>query len=349
MMQRQLAVLALVALAVATAVPTGATPTAAPGTVPTTTPAPTPSASPQFAPSGTAPSDVLGTLAPATPPTVAPAVPVSTAGLEVFTGQLLDIRSGYAFFTTGDAFKITPNFRVVDYFTGKPTPRVPGVKIFAKATLDPKTATIIELAITTHYVPPDKEYASVAGFAAKDSPFSLAPELNGGPRLTGRSVSVEFEVTVPTSTAITDSVYISTDQSGWVANAYQMDRVDSNTYRLRKFFASGTKFAWKVTRGAWATQEVGPDGADISPRNFLVKESDVQKATATVAAWQDQNGSQKNAGPNGIPTPFNPNPFASLPPNPRGPAQPQSTLAPNGLPPGCPTATTGACAPPTKK
>jgi hypothetical protein len=344
MMRRRFTVLALLVLAIGFAVPTGATPTPAPALTPT------PGPSTQATASGsTLPASTSATLAP-TAPTVAPARPVSTVNLKVFTGQLLDIRSGYAFFTTGDAFKIIPAVRVVDYFTGKPTTKTPGVKLFAKATLDPTNATIVELAITTRYLPPDTEYASVQGFAAKDSPFSLAPELNNGKRYTGKPVSVQFTVDVPSTTAITDNVYITTDESGWVPYAYRMDRINANQYRVTRVYASGTKFHWKVTRGSWATQQVALDGGDVPPREFTVSEGDVQNTSGKVERWADQSPSQQNAaGPNGIPTPFNPNPFSSLPPNPNGPAQPQSTLGPNGLPPGCPTATTGACAPAKKK
>jgi len=270
--------------------------------------------------------------------------------LKVFAGQLLDIRNGYAFFTTGDAFKILPNVNVVDYFTGKPTTRVPDVKLYAKATLDPATSTVVQLAITTHYVPPDTEYAEVQGFAAKGSPLSAAPELNTGEHYTGKAVFVQFTVTVPTTTALTDNVFITTDQSGWSPNAYLMSRIDANRYRLTRTFASGTKFFYKFTRGTFASVEVNADGSDINPRPYTVHESVAQNVDKEVVRWADQSPTQQqNAGPNGIPTPYNPNPFSSLPPNPNGPSQPQATLGPNGLPPGCPTATTGACAPTKKK
>ena len=35
-----------------------------------------------------------------------------------FTAQLLDLRGGYVYFTSGDAFKLADAYRLVDYDTG---------------------------------------------------------------------------------------------------------------------------------------------------------------------------------------------------------------------------------------
>src|SRR5271154_7337983 len=112
MMRRRFAMLALFALALGTAMPTGAAPTPPPTAALTPTPVPSAQETAQSTgPLVPVPTGTAGSHAPI-PPTVAPARPVSTVNLKVFTGQLLDIRSGYAFFTTGDAFKIIPAVRV---------------------------------------------------------------------------------------------------------------------------------------------------------------------------------------------------------------------------------------------
>jgi hypothetical protein len=90
------------------------------------------------------------TSAPATPSplvTTSP-VPAPPSNLIQYTGQLLDYRTGYVYFTNGNAFPIVDAPRVIDYFTGEPTTVAPQAKMFARATFDPATKTIIELAIT---------------------------------------------------------------------------------------------------------------------------------------------------------------------------------------------------------
>ena len=55
----------------------------------------------------------------------------------------------------------------------------------------------------------------------------------------------------------TSAVYISTDASGWNPQAIKMDRIDGQRYRAVRRFASGTKFAFRVTRGSWNSVELG--------------------------------------------------------------------------------------------
>jgi hypothetical protein len=266
-----------------------------------------------------------------------PSKPVDLDTLKSFTGQLLDVRGGYVYFTTGDAFKIAPTARVVDFATGEATTVTPDVKMFAKATLNPHTKEIVVLAITRRRLPADTEYASIKQFAAPTSPEQPAPELAGQIRLTGRPVAVTFFVQVPPTTPLTDDVYISTDASGWQPNAYRMDRVDAIHYRLTRSFASGTKFSYKYTRGSWNSVELAKTGLQPDARQFLVREADALRKDDVVFSWSDQQPNQPNAGPNALPTPFNPLGNSGFPPNTGGEPQPNKTLAPGGLPPGCST------------
>ena len=337
MMRRVLAVLTLAAVALAATPPalvrsqtqSRATPAPAVSIVPVTPPSVSlPSALP--APGASASTMPMGNFLSAPP-----SKPLDVGSLKSFTGQLLDVRGGYVYFTTGDAFAIARTARFVDYDSGEATTVTPDVKMFAKATLDPLSKQIIVLAITRRRLPADTQYASIKQFAAPTSPQQPAPELAGQIRLTGRPVAVTFFVQVPPTTPLTDDVYITTDASGWLANAYRMDRVDAIHYRLTRSFASGTKFAYKYTRGSWNSVEVDKTGLQPDARLFFVHEEDAFRKNDTVYGWSDQLPNQPNSGPNAVPTPFNPLGNSGFPPGTGGVPQPNKTFGPNGLPPGC--------------
>jgi hypothetical protein len=271
---------------------------------------------------------------------VALAIPsLAQSQLVRFTGQLLDVRNGYVFFTSGDAFKLAAGAKYADYDTGQPTALQAGPKIFARAILDPATKEVVELDLTT------KRLAQDATFTAAAQPLSAtkvttqrAPEIVGIPA-TGKEVAVAFVVTVPPTTPINARVYISTDASGWNPRAIEMDRIDGSRYRAVRRYASGTKFAFRVTRGSWNSVELGNDGLQSAPHEYYTKEVDAQEARVTVFAWSDSRGNTPQAAqPGAVPTPFNPNPFGdSNFPRPRatppgGFATPRPPSQPN-LPP----------------
>jgi hypothetical protein len=253
-----------------------------------------------------------------------------------FTGQLLDVRGGYVFFTSGDSFKLAPSPKMLDYDTGKPTALQPRPKLFARAIVDPASKQVVELDLTTKRLATDAAYAVTANPLSATKPATeRAPEIVGQ-RRSGREVAVAFVVIVPASTPLNAQIYISTDASGWNPQAIKMDRIDAQTYRAVRRFASGTKFAWRVTRGSWNSVEIGPDGLEAPAHQYEATEVDAQRATTTVVAWSDNRGNVPEAAqPGAIPTPFNPNPFppgglfppsrATPPggfPTPRPPAQP---------------------------
>jgi hypothetical protein len=300
-----------------------ATPVAAPTSAPEPSPSPAP-ASPQSSESPAHPAASPGASgAPAAAATPVPAI-------IKFSGELLDLRNGFVYFTTADAFKASPTLRIVDLDTGGPTKLVPGPRVYARATLDPASGSIVELALTKRHIAADaayqQAYAQAHSYVVAGSPTVVAPELLHGVRLTGRAVAVTFFVQVPPTTPITDDVFITTDASGWVPNAMKMDRIDALHYRLTRTYASGTKFAYRYTRGSWTSVEIGEDGLQGDPHAFFVPEVDAKRLTDVVYRWSDQNGTQPQAGPNAIPTPFNPNPFGGFP----------STLR-QGVPPPSPT------------
>lgn len=225
-----------------------------------------------------------------------------------FTAQLLDVRNGYAYFTTGDAFRLSDAYRLVDEETGAPTTTLPQVKMYARATFDPATRQIIELAVTKKRLVISKNLADFKQYAIVASSPAPAPEI-AGQKLTGRPVSVVFEVTVPPTTQLTDNIYISTDAGGWNAQEIKLDRIDAYRYRSSRTYASGTRFAYRVTRGTWNSVERGQDNLEPEPHQFLVREVDALAARVTVYHWSDENPSQPQAGPNSIPTPYSANPF----------------------------------------
>jgi hypothetical protein len=266
------------------------------------------------APGAESPSPAASASAPGGTPASASHTP---AALIRFTGQLLDLRNGYVFFTTADAFKVSPDLRVVDFDTGGPTKLVPGPPLFARATLDPASRSVVEIALTKRHLASDaafqQAYAQAHAYAVAGSPTVVAPELLHGTRLTGRAVAVTFFVQVPPTTPLTDTVYISTDASGWIANAMRMDRIDALHYRLTRIYASGTKFAYRYTRGSWNSVEVGENGLQGDAHEFFVPEVDAKRLTDVVYRWSDQNPTSPQVGPDSIPTPFNPSPFGNFP------------------------------------
>jgi hypothetical protein len=274
---------------------------------------PPPSTVPSMAPtSGPSPSQPIGST-PTPNAGASTPQPKPPSNLLTYTGQLLDVRNNYVYFTTGDAFAAVNPLRVVSYDTGLVTSVQPTTKMYAKATFDTTTHKIIELAITTHHVPVTQSTDALIGYAIEKSQKTAAEELSGGQRLTGRPVTVVFEVTAPPTTNITDTLYISTDAGGWNPMEIKLDRVDAYRYRAERTYASGTKFSYRVTRGSWNSVERGEDGLDSAPHQFFVREVDSLAARVTVYHWSDENPAHPEAGPESIPTPYNSNPFGGGP------------------------------------
>jgi hypothetical protein len=277
------------------------------------TAAPTPASTTATAAASVAP----GTLSVTPPP-----------NLVTYTGQLLDYRNNYVYFTSGDAFPAIDLPRIIDALTGQPTTLAPKAKMFARATFDPASKKIIELAITARRLQTSQSLGAATAFVVVGSTPAPAPEI-AGQNLTGRQVAVVFEVTVPPTTLFTDSVYISTDSSDWNPTAIKLDRVDAYRYRAQRFFASGTKFAYRVTRGTWNSVERGEDNLDPPAHQFFVREVDSLAARVTVYHWSDERGQSLGTGPQSIPTPYNASPFGG---GVGGIAVPQVKIPPTPLP-----------------
>ncbi len=324
------ALLATALPSLAQPIPPGSQPrplmTAAPAT-------PVPVAVPTLPPGATpAPGSLVpGAAAPVASPT-------PSGALLRFTGQLLDFRGGYAFFTTGDAFKLAPSLKIADYDGGGPTALQPAPRVFARAILDPSSHEVTELDLTRRRLPPDAAYAQTHAFAVAQSAPKANPELKPRPGFTGREVAVAFVVEVPATTPLDAQIYVSTDVSQWNPQAILMNRIDATHYRSVARFASGTVFYYRITRGSWQSEEIGEDGLEDPPTKFDVHESDAQLVRHTVYHWRDDRAGSVSApaAPGAIPTPFNPNPFlpGNVPGNfPRPPGAPTPGPRTPNLPP----------------
>lgn len=271
------------------------------------------------------------------------AVLVAAGPSIVVTGQLLAYQDGFVFFTTGDGFRVAPGIVIRDAKTGGSTALVPAPRIWARATFD-ASGTVTELDLSRAQLPPQGSFADVTRFAVAASSPAPNPDLLAYQNLatpapgekvsaanvsySGKPVLVTFVVQVPPTTPFTSSVYITTDQSGWNAQAIPMDRVDGLHYEITRRYPSGTIFRYLYDRGSFQSKEVAQNGLDRPPRNFVVPDVDVRVVSDTVYAWQDQvPGNINQEQPQIMPTPYNPAPFPNLPPN-LPPPQPHGTRPP---------------------
>jgi hypothetical protein len=258
----------------------------------------------------------------------------------VVTGQLLAYQGGFVFFTTGDGFRVAHDVVIRDAKTGAATTIAPAPRVWARATFD-ATGTVTELDLSRAALPPEGSFADVARFAvALSSPVPNpdllraveTPEPGASvasiQNFSGKPVLVTFIVQVPPNTALTASVYITTDNSGWNAQAIPMDRVDTLHYEITRRYNSGTIFRYLYDRGTLQAQEIAQNGLQRTPRMLVVTNADVRVIRDTVYGWQDSvPGGVNQLQPQIMPTPYNPAPFPNLPtsvppPQPHPPAKP---------------------------
>jgi hypothetical protein len=241
------------------------------------------------------------------------------------TGQILDYEKGFVFFTTGDGFRVAPNVTILDLKTKRPSARLPRPRDYAEVSFD-SAGQVTEIDLTSNVLPDQTAYLPLQKFVvAASSPVpnpdlalpTPAPNDHGYvPEYTGKLVTVKLTVEVPASTPITDNVYIMTDQSGWNPQAIRMDRIDALHFQIQREIASGTHFKYLYTRGSLATEEIGRNRLEATPRDFLLHNADTWTVHDTVYGWADENGPGNIQLPTSIPTPFNPLPFPNLPPRP---------------------------------
>jgi hypothetical protein len=255
-----------------------------------------------------------GVLLQTPPPLSATATPSPSGHLLRWSGQILDDRRGFVFFTTGDGFRLDPQLKVDDAASGGATLLQPVTRVYARASFDTGNGRVVELSLSHKRLPDEATYDQIRKFAIALSTPAPNPDLaGGGPGFTGRAVLVAFTVEVPSRTPFADEVYIATDVSGWSATAIRMDRVDALHYRVSREFASGTILRYRYTRGSWRSSERNQAGMEPQPHTLVVKNVDVEPVRDIVYSWGDQDQSAPDLG-NSIPTPFNPIPFNTPPP-----------------------------------
>jgi hypothetical protein len=247
------------------------------------------------------------------PPLDATATPSPSGQVIKYSGQLLDYRDGFAFFTTGDAFRVDPNVKLNDAATGGPTTLVPETRLYARATFDAGSGGIVELALSRTKLPDEASYRDVKRFAVALSTPYANPDLVPAEGFNGKGVPVTFLVEVPPKTPFADQIFLATDISGWSSTAIRMDRVDALHYRVTRVFASGTRLLYRYTRGSWQSADVDQSGLAMKPRLLLVKNADYRVVRDIVYNWQDENQFAPDNGST-LPTPFNPVPF-NIPPH----------------------------------
>jgi hypothetical protein len=129
----------------------------------------------------------------------------------------------------------------------------------------------------------------------------------------GRYVTVSITVQVPPSTPLTDTIYMTSDQSGWNAQAYRLDRIDPQHYRTQLRLQSGTQMQILFDRGSLQSVEAAPNGIEQKPHLLCIGDEDAQAFTRTVYHWMDESGGGVQTVPQALPTPYNPAPFPNLP------------------------------------
>lgn len=244
---------------------------------------------------------------------VAMALCMATAGAAdtVVTAQILDYEKGYVFFTTGDGFKVAPDVVVVN---GPPAP-----PRYARVTFD-AAGTVTRIEVSRKKLPPQGDLASIHRYAIALSPPQPNPELvppPSGDRCArtkgGKLVAISVTVQVPPSTAVTDSVYMTTDQSGWNPQAVKLDRIDALHYRSLLKMYSGTVMHVLFDRGSSQSIQVGENGIEEQPSLLCIGDEDAQAFTRTVYRWGDETAGGTLPIPQTMPTPYNPAPFPNLP------------------------------------
>lgn len=237
----------------------------------------------------------------------------------VVTVQILDYQNGYVFFTTGDGFRVAPAVAVVDYKTGKPA-GPPAPRDYARVSFDP-SGTVLKIELSRLKLAPEGDLAAIRKFAvALSTPVpnpDLAPNTKNNSTCSnvrpGKSVTLNITVQVPTTTPLTDSVYMTTDQSGWNAQAYKMDRRDALHYRVQLKLLSGTVLHLLFDRGSMQSVQLGQNGIEQDPYTICIGDEDAQTFTKTIYHWADQVAGASLPIPQTMPTPYNPAPFPNLP------------------------------------
>lgn len=239
----------------------------------------------------------------------------AATGATTVTGQILDYEKGYLFFTTGDGFRVAPNATIVN--------GTPETREYARVTFD-GSGTITRIEVSRTKLPAEGDLGALHQYAVQLSTPAPNPDLAQPPAgglcgrtIGGKEVGVRFVVQVPPNTPLTDTIYLTTDQSGWNPQAYRLDRIDGLHYGTILKLLSGTHMQVLVDRGSAQSIMVAENGIEQKPMLLCVGDSDVQAFRVQVYRWADEQGASSQQIPQTFPTPYNPAPFPNLPQPPR--------------------------------
>jgi len=227
----------------------------------------------------------------------------------VVTAQILDYEKGFVFFTTGDGFRVAPGVTI--------TGGVPKARKYARVTFD-ASGNVTRIEVSSAKLPSEGDLDAVRKFALTLSTPAPNPDLVPSPNpgrcasvKAGKLVTIAITAQVPPSTGATDRVYMTSDQSGWNAQAYPLDRIDVLHYRTILKLYSGTVMHVLMDRGSTQSIQVGENGIEIKPFLLCIGDEDVQAFRVTVYRWGDEGTGPTQVIPQSIPTPFNPSPFVT--------------------------------------
>jgi hypothetical protein len=229
----------------------------------------------------------------------------------IVTSQILDYEKGWLFLTTGDGFRVAPNVAIVN--------GPAATRRYARVTFD-GSGVVTKIEVSRTKLPQEGNLADVHRFAVALSPAKPNPELAAPPAMgrcgltrPGKLVGLTITLQVPPSTGATDNVYMTSDQSGWNAQAYRLDRIDALHYRTTLKLLSGTQMHVLFDRGSTQSVQLGQNGIEQQPYLLCIGDEDAQAFRVIVYRWGDEQNGQTQQIPQALPTPYNPAPFPNLP------------------------------------
>lgn len=231
--------------------------------------------------------------APAASPSPTTTAGPTPAGVPLIaSGQIVDIERGYIVFASGDAFRLDPAARVIDDNTSLSPSYVVGPGVFASITIDRTTALVTEVRTSLRPLPEGAPVSDVpralvsVASSPQPNPDLAPPPLRFRSQLS-KDVIVTIDVEVPPETPYGDDIYVTTDASGWNAQAIKMQRIDGRRFRIQVHLKGGTQFRYLFTRGSWQSVERDRSGLERAPRTLSVPGGDSMVVSTTVYRWAD--------------------------------------------------------------
>lgn len=204
---------------------------------------------------------------------LASTVQAAAAAAEHYRGVFLARQGAIVVLTTGDMLRLDPQCACESSLH-------PGDAVFL--TVDSATRAVTQMrplaagdqgvsgVIPRRYVVGDpRSIRSAEQVAAENVPI----------------VNVKINVTVPSTTPLTDTVYLSTDRSNWNPSEITMTRLDAIHWSITYPMPQGSVLHYQFTRGSFTSQERNQANVAISPRSVTAEPDAV--VNDTVVRWAD--------------------------------------------------------------